>query len=245
METRTYYDILGVSREATTEDITDAKNALAKVYHPDANIHSDIDTTSYMQEILEAYTVLSNPDKRKKYNCVLAGKPSRVFRTYTVEKGDPEKDASSSFVTYWNAACKLNEIVEQSEKIIETSHKKERISLKLFRKIGKHNKDDTAVAEQLNTLSLQAIRYITILKTAEIPLNCWQPEAMNWVLVRWGQKQSLDYRVLFSKYEVYMEQNQSTAEKARIRSQNRHFYNNLQRLLSYASGILDSVFMNL
>ena len=234
METRTYYDILGVSREATTEDITDAKNALAKVYHPDANIHNDIDTTSYMQEILEAYRILSNPDKRKEYNHVLAGKPNRVFRTYTVGKGDSEECTDPSFVTYWNAACKLNEIVSQSEKIIETSHKKERISFKIFRKIGKQNGDDTAVAEQLNTLSLQAIRYITILKAAEIPLNCWQPEAMNWVLVRWGQKQSMDYRVLFSKYEAYVEQNRTNTEKARLRSQNRQFYNNLQKLLSYA-----------
>ena len=38
MGTRTYYDILGVSREATLEEITNAKNALAKVYHPDANV---------------------------------------------------------------------------------------------------------------------------------------------------------------------------------------------------------------
>ena len=34
MNSRTYYDILGVSREATLQEITSAKNALAKVYHP-------------------------------------------------------------------------------------------------------------------------------------------------------------------------------------------------------------------
>ena len=45
MSSRTYYDILGVSRDATLEEITSAKNALAKVYHPDANMHKDIDTT--------------------------------------------------------------------------------------------------------------------------------------------------------------------------------------------------------
>ena len=33
MSSRTYYDILGVSRDATLEEITSAKNALAKVYH--------------------------------------------------------------------------------------------------------------------------------------------------------------------------------------------------------------------
>lgn len=65
MSSRTYYDILGVSRDATLEEITSAKNALAKVYHPDANMHKDIDTTAFMQEILEAYRVLSNLAKKK------------------------------------------------------------------------------------------------------------------------------------------------------------------------------------
>ena len=55
MKSRTYYEILGVSRDASIEEITIAKNALAKVYHPDANAHKDIDTTAFMQEILEAY----------------------------------------------------------------------------------------------------------------------------------------------------------------------------------------------
>ena len=68
MKSHTYYDILGVSRDATLDEITTAKNALAKVYHPDANAHKNIDTTAFMQEILEAYRVLSNPEKRRKYN---------------------------------------------------------------------------------------------------------------------------------------------------------------------------------
>ena len=54
MSGRTYYHVLGVSREATQEEITNAKNALAKIYHPDANMHNDIDTTKEMQEILES-----------------------------------------------------------------------------------------------------------------------------------------------------------------------------------------------
>ena len=67
MKSRTYYEILGVSRDASIEEITIAKNALAKVYHPDANAHKDIDTTAFMQEILEAYQTLSDPEKRKKF----------------------------------------------------------------------------------------------------------------------------------------------------------------------------------
>ena len=58
MNDKNYYDILGVSEKATLEDITAAKNELAKKYHPDVNIRNGIDTTEQMQEILEAYNVL-------------------------------------------------------------------------------------------------------------------------------------------------------------------------------------------
>ena len=76
MNSRTYYDILGVSREATLQEITSAKNALAKVYHPDANMNQGIDTTACMQEILEAYRVLSNPESRHEYDKELGGDKS-------------------------------------------------------------------------------------------------------------------------------------------------------------------------
>ena len=74
MKSHTYYDVLGVSRDATLEEITTAKNALAKVYHPDANVHKDIDTTAFMQEILEAYRQRG----RRRIFCHLLeyGKPS-------------------------------------------------------------------------------------------------------------------------------------------------------------------------
>ena len=59
-----YYEILGVSRHATLKELTDAKNLLAKKYHPDVTQKSGIDTTEKMQEILEAYTLLiRNPGK--------------------------------------------------------------------------------------------------------------------------------------------------------------------------------------
>ena len=79
MNSRTYYDILGVSREATLQEITSAKNALAKVYHPDANMNQGIDTTACMQEILEAYRVLSTPESRHEYDKELGGGQIRVF----------------------------------------------------------------------------------------------------------------------------------------------------------------------
>ena len=53
MAHKNYYDILGVSTKASLDEITAAKNALAKKYHPDVNLKDGIDTTEQMQEILE------------------------------------------------------------------------------------------------------------------------------------------------------------------------------------------------
>ena len=115
MKSRTYYEILGVSRDASIEEITIAKNALAKVYHPDANAHKDIDTTAFMQEILEAYQTLSDPEKRKGYDAQLFGNPEPVERVFKTFKLEPEEKTaeSVSFVTYWNAYSSLNEILEK------------------------------------------------------------------------------------------------------------------------------------
>lgn len=235
MSIRTYYSVLGVSREATQEEITNAKNALAKVYHPDANMHNNIDTTAYMQEILEAYRVLSNPEKRKEYDKELGGGVKRVFRTFKV--GEPEEQTDEdavSFVTYWNAASKLQETVKRSAWLLERESRHESLPLKLLKKIGKSTQTQKELSVELSALSLQALQHITILKAAEIPMDYWNPEAMNWVLVHWGQNQNTDYQTLFAQYDAHVNQDMSGTEKLKLRSQNRQFHNNLKKLLTYA-----------
>ena len=233
MKSPTYYDILGVSRDASLEEITAAKNALAKVYHPDANVHKDIDTTAFMQDILEAYHVLSDEKKRKEYNRETFGESTRVFKTFTV---GPEGDSNdSSFVTYWNAASQLNETIDKSVRLMERESKKKSIPQRIIKKIGKNQHHEESFRNrQISRLSKQAIQYITVLKMAGIPIEYWQPEAMNWVLIRWGQKQTLDYHVLFARYDAYVEQKASSSEKMKLRSKNRRYQNNLKKLLSYA-----------
>lgn len=237
MESRTYYDILGVSRDATLEEITAAKNALAKVYHPDANVHKDIDTTAFMQEILEAYRTLSNPEKRKEYNRDTFGETQRVFRTFKVGPEDGEREDSTSFVTYWNTANRLNDILKQSLRLMEREAHKKGLPHRIFKKIGKNRKreeNETFRNQQIAQLSMQAVQYITALKMAGIPMEYWTPDAMNWVLIRWGQKQSTDYRILFARYDAFIEETKSGTEKLRIKNQNRQFHHNLKKLLSYA-----------
>ena len=233
MKSPTYYDILGVSRDASLEEITAAKNALAKVYHPDANVHKDIDTTAFMQDILEAYHVLSDEKKGKEYNRETFGESTRVFKTFTV---GPEGDSNdSSFVTYWNAASQLNETIDKSVRLMERESKKKSIPQRIIKKIGKNQHHEESFRNrQISRLSKQAIQYITVLKMAGIPIEYWQPEAMNWVLIRWGQKQTLDYHVLFARYDAYIEQTATSTEKMKLRSKNRRYQNNLKKLLSYA-----------
>jgi curved DNA-binding protein CbpA len=61
-----YYDILGVSPSATSEDINATHKALAKMYHPDVN--SSEDAHEKMAKLNEANDVLSDTVKREKYD---------------------------------------------------------------------------------------------------------------------------------------------------------------------------------
>lgn len=63
---RDYYEILGVPRDATPEQIKDAYRKLALQYHPDRNKSPDAEEK--FKEISEAYAVLSDPQKRSQYD---------------------------------------------------------------------------------------------------------------------------------------------------------------------------------
>ena len=64
---RDYYEVLGVDKGADDAAIKKAYRALAKKYHPDMN-PGDADAEKKFKEALEAYAVLSDPDKRRQYD---------------------------------------------------------------------------------------------------------------------------------------------------------------------------------
>ena len=67
MAQRDYYEVLGVSRSASADEIKKAYRKLAKKHHPDAN-PDDESAQKVFAEITEAYEVLSDEEKRKKYD---------------------------------------------------------------------------------------------------------------------------------------------------------------------------------
>src|SRR5574344_3032106 len=82
---RDYYEVLGVDKNATDEELKKAYRKMAKKYHPDANPDNPKEAESKFKEVNEAYETLSDSQKRKMYDqfgpdgpqgfCVGAGGP--------------------------------------------------------------------------------------------------------------------------------------------------------------------------
>jgi curved DNA-binding protein len=92
LEFKDYYKTLGVSRDATAEEIKKAYRRLARKYHPD--VSKETDAEQKMKEVNEANAVLSDPEKRAAYDQLGQG---RGFQPGSDFQPPPGWDAGFEF----------------------------------------------------------------------------------------------------------------------------------------------------
>ncbi|CAO0822895.1 Chaperone protein DnaJ [Desulfarculales bacterium] len=86
-----YYQILGVEKTASLEDIKKAYRKLALKFHPDRN-KDDKSAEEKFKEVGEAYAVLSDPEKRKQYNIFGSQRFSQRFSQEDIYRGSDLND---------------------------------------------------------------------------------------------------------------------------------------------------------
>jgi len=101
MEFKDYYKILGVEKTATKEEISKAFRKLAVKYHPDKNPNNKAAEEKF-KEITEAHEVLSDPEKRKKYDALGANwnqyqSTGRGFEDFFSQFGGARKGTGTTY----------------------------------------------------------------------------------------------------------------------------------------------------
>ncbi len=91
MEFKDYYKVLGVERSASEADIKSAYRKLARKYHPDVNPNNK-KAEAQFKDVNEAYQVLSDPEKRRKYDQLGADwehglDQEEILRRYAASQG--------------------------------------------------------------------------------------------------------------------------------------------------------------
>jgi hypothetical protein len=92
---RNHYLVLGISRSETEGGIQAAFRVMAKRFHPDV---AGIEEASHFREIVEAYEVLSNPERRRRYDEALEPETPAVSETRTPMRPSLRRDRPEPLV---------------------------------------------------------------------------------------------------------------------------------------------------
>ena len=106
-EKRDYYEVLGLSKGASDEEIKRAFRKLAKKYHPDLN-PGDKEAEQKFKEVNEAYSVLSDADKKSKYD-----RFGHAGVDPSYGQGDAGRNGGSNGDTYVTVRVKKHKIFER------------------------------------------------------------------------------------------------------------------------------------
>jgi len=101
MSKRDYYDVLGLAKNASDDDIKKAYRKLAMKYHPDRN-QDDPTSEEKFKEVKEAYETLSDPQKRAAYNTYGHNAENNRF-THGWASSDSDVDATEIFKEFFNS----------------------------------------------------------------------------------------------------------------------------------------------
>ena len=108
---RTHYDTLGVSPEASLDEIKQAFRQLSKQTHPDVNPSA---SAHEFKQVNEAATVLTNAEQRRKYDAQLlfqnTRNPSYAFRNANKMRGPSAAPAATPFSIFWTTAFRPRNI---------------------------------------------------------------------------------------------------------------------------------------
>lgn len=108
MDYKDYYSILGIARDADGDEVRRAYRQMARIYHPDVN-PDKVTATERFKDINEAYTVLSDSDKRRRYDQInisyeqmrragyqsTANRASSARPSYTSSSANPYSSATA------------------------------------------------------------------------------------------------------------------------------------------------------
>eukprot|EP01031_Cornospumella_fuschlensis_P049182 gene49182-60204_t len=98
---RCHYEVMGLARDASSEEIKKQYRKLALQHHPDKNVGQEDQATAAFKEISTAYAVLSDPQERKWYD----DHRESILRGGNGTSEDDEEEHLMNLWQYFNSSC--------------------------------------------------------------------------------------------------------------------------------------------